>query len=538
MPEYPALEWIESQGRMADGLDLLGLRLPVQLISGSLLNGVTTISPRVRYLTIRSWIIKAFSESELLNDSSTFNLFAGRVEAALALSILLVNRNTIYIPGSDKGRTIIDESVDPIPIEQLLTQTAFKAYTGPSYDLFLNYYADNGVPGLTRERGEPLALAFETQISQTRFLEILKNDPEFSSLSRDVLMELGEAINIDDVSGIERELLLKAILPSEPHEKAVITLRKEINRLGVYTYLLELAKQVKRPPEETDVFDLALQPDPQVSELLLPILDGYLRYRIRDLLSVVHEAVLGEVCAELGGFGGSISSNQIVGNLLGEHVNTALRKFDLITEGELFVNVRYRDLFTRIEAMVGEMVSVRGINRWASRFDESAVIKTVLDNQAASVGLQPVAWMLCQLRVGDYDLGNYPDLEILSRQGQARLGLQQIILKQHQMWMEENPSLDQVIAWQIQRTVDQHLRIAWSRMFTDVNKDVAILASDGDTWMHRGKDYVGGRTASRISQAINWLRQLQLIDKAGLTAVGETVLQRGYDVLALRVGDI
>jgi hypothetical protein len=155
-----------------------------------------------------------------------------------------------------------------------------------------------------------------------------------------------------------------------------------------------------------------------------------------------------------------------------------------------------------------------------------------MKDKLAAIGLQPVAWILCQFRVGSHDLLQYPELEILSRQGHARLGLQQVILPMLEQWTRDDPTLGQVIAWQLQRTVDQHLRIAWARMFVDVKKDVAILVSDGDNWAHRGKDYVGDRTASRISQAIGWLRQLGLIGEDGLTLEGQTVLRRRYEVLS------
>jgi hypothetical protein len=40
-----APSWITSGAKIAGGLDLLGLRLPVQTIGGTLLDGVTTVTP-------------------------------------------------------------------------------------------------------------------------------------------------------------------------------------------------------------------------------------------------------------------------------------------------------------------------------------------------------------------------------------------------------------------------------------------------------------------------------------------------------------
>jgi len=536
MPEVFAPEWIQSQGETINGIDLLGLRLPVQLISGSLLNGITTASPRIRFLSIRSWIIKAFSESGLPNDKATFNEFAGRVEAALAIGVLLFDRSPLYIPGNEKGLGLIDDGIDPIPVEKLLDQNAVYAYTGPSSGLFISFNTDNGVAGLTQERGEPLAVEFEKLISGTRFYEILKVDPNFKFLQRDVLAELGEAINVEEIPDPERDLLIDALMPLSLREKSMQPLRQEVNRLGVYTLLLDIAKLLNKKPEESDFFDSALQKKSTFNETLIPTLDGYLCYRIRDLLSVLHEAAMGIVCSELEIYEGSVSSNVIISALLGDHINKALMKFSLVSDQEPFAAMRYRDLCSRVEAKIGEKNLVRGVYRWKSDLDESAVINTVLKNQMASIGLLPVAWILCCLRVGEYDLKSFPDLEVLSRQGAARIGLKQVVLKQHDLWMEEDPTLDQVIAWQIQRTVDQHLRIAWSRLFNDVNKDGALLTSDGGLWVQRGKRFSGSRTSSRLGFAINWASQLKLIDKDGLTEFGESILQRSHETLAVYGG--
>lgn len=51
-----APRWVEGNATTT-GLDLLALRRPVQVIQGRLLNGITTITPRIRYLSLRTWLI-------------------------------------------------------------------------------------------------------------------------------------------------------------------------------------------------------------------------------------------------------------------------------------------------------------------------------------------------------------------------------------------------------------------------------------------------------------------------------------------------
>ena len=65
-------EWIDSGAVLTDGLDLLGLRLPVQTIGGSLLDGVTTVTPSVRYLGFRAWLIYRYGEGHFPDIGSRY----------------------------------------------------------------------------------------------------------------------------------------------------------------------------------------------------------------------------------------------------------------------------------------------------------------------------------------------------------------------------------------------------------------------------------------------------------------------------------
>ena len=56
-------DWLTSGAVITGGLDLLGLRLPVQFIGGTLLDGVTTVTPSVRYLAFRAWLIHRYGQT-------------------------------------------------------------------------------------------------------------------------------------------------------------------------------------------------------------------------------------------------------------------------------------------------------------------------------------------------------------------------------------------------------------------------------------------------------------------------------------------
>jgi hypothetical protein len=58
------------------GLDLLGLRGPVQQIGNGLLNGLTSVTPKLRYLSVLSWIVWRYAEARLPDDDNAFTEFA------------------------------------------------------------------------------------------------------------------------------------------------------------------------------------------------------------------------------------------------------------------------------------------------------------------------------------------------------------------------------------------------------------------------------------------------------------------------------
>ena len=71
-------------------------------------------------------------------------------------------------------------------------------------------------------------------------------------------------------------------------------------------------------------------------------------------------------------------------------------------------------------------------------------------------------------------------------------------------WKADNPHYHQIVGDLIGRTVDQHVRISWSRMATDITKDVSTLKVDGDSWQFR-KEFYSGRTAARLMKQLDGL---------------------------------
>ena len=98
--------------------------------------------------------------------------------------------------------------------------------------------------------------------------------------------------------------------------------------------------------------------------------------------------------------------------------------------------------------------------------------------------------------------------------------------------LRDDPPFRSVATAFAYQVVQQHLQIAWSRLQVDPQRDVALLTAEGRRWYSRGKSYGGGRTLSRLQQAIGWMQQLGLIDANGTTADGDIVLARALKVLS------
>ena len=61
----PAPDWISFEADKTEGLDLLGLRAPVQHIGNQRFDGVTTVTPKLRYLSVLTWIVWRYSQARL-----------------------------------------------------------------------------------------------------------------------------------------------------------------------------------------------------------------------------------------------------------------------------------------------------------------------------------------------------------------------------------------------------------------------------------------------------------------------------------------
>jgi hypothetical protein len=526
----PEPSWVDSGADPINGLDLLGLRLPVQNIGNSLLNGVTTITPLVRYLSFRAWIIHAYVQARMPDQWKAFREFASRVEAAIALGNMLVNPKAVNVIGADEARTLVSSGDDPLPLKALVVQLAVNIYGGPSEQLRLSFSDESEVPGLSRERGLPLAKQVEEQLAQCRLGSDFAQGKMLEQAERAHLEELGSLVSVVNIPDAERDILVSSILPENPSAK-------ERPRLATYTALLHLADQLARPPQERDLFEAALLHGETLPEELHGILDGWTKYCLRDLIAAAHEAVLREVIRGLETLqteaGASVPAADVIQDLIArvDDQSTALRELGLLIPGESPHDLTFRQVFERVEKLTAHEPSEHhGLRGWQGRFHELSASNAALAPGAGSASVLPVAWALAVRRAELGAARGEDGFQLLSQQGWGRVGLREVIIPSVRMFLREDWSFSRVAAELARRTVEQHLRISWTRMAADPRRDVAVLTSDGDRWSYR-KVFNAGRTASRIREAVGWLQQLGLVSAGGITDDGRAILAKSLKAL-------
>jgi hypothetical protein len=176
----------------------------------------------------------------------------------------------------------------------------------------------------------------------------------------------------------------------------------------------------------------------------------------------------------------------------------------------------------RVAKRLGAMRVSGNIRRWDGNLTELDVIAAAKPSVPALVTL-PLAWAMAAQRMDPGIQAELPGFDLDGQRAASRIGVRDVIMPVVSSWANDGTPLRDVIATLIARSVDQHLRIAWSRLAREPWKDVSVLASDGDEWLYC-QDINNGRATSRLYQAINWLEQLGLIDENGLTRDGEVVL--------------
>lgn len=519
----PIPEWVSTDSVPNGGLDLTGLRLPVLTIGTHLLDGITTVTPIVRYLSFQAWIVSSYIHARLPDSREHFQDFASKVESAIAIGNLINQPSMTGVVGALAAGTLARTSTETVEFNRLVKQLATTIYLNPSIQL--NFLLQgSSVPGLSVERGEALATCVRAAMAISELGVRFTNGELVESASRSQIQSFGTAADLSHAPEQELELLISGIIPQTPQPA-------ERNRVLTYMALLGLAGKTQGLPTADDFFAETGAINRMSHPSLHRHLDHWLRHLVRDSLAVAHEHVLQEalrILADLSQGVRMISRVALADALCKDtHADEeTLRAIDLLEPAEAISTLTFRQLFERIRAVVtSQDVIEEGLRRWAGQLSELTLIELISAVPAKAAVLLPVVWCLAFLRAEHWTESDERPFEGRLGFGWDLIGVCAVIIPDTRKFVQEDWSMTDVMKELALRTVEQHLRVSWSRMASDPQHDVAMLIADGDEWISRNekhvREYTGGRTDSRIDQAIGWLEQLNLIDSHGRTARGE-----------------
>jgi hypothetical protein len=460
----PAPDWISFEAEKTEGLDLLGLRAPVQRIGNQLFNGVTTVTPKVRYLSVLAWIVWRYSEARLPNSWKSFISFAEAQEAVIVMANRLKSRSILNLVGVTKGDKLLDSAGNTLPLERLAQQVAYNIYVTTSRQLNLTHDENNAFAGLTKERGIELAKAFDQLIGGTTYGKALASDARKNRIARKQLAEIADGVFLDRIPREERNILIDAIIPRKPESG-------EWDRIANYALLLWLTQANGEPVDEEGVFAAAAVLPRNLPACLLPVLNGWLEYLIRDLLAVTHEAVFEAVMRQIdiasAERGAPALAADVVAALLNDtdEQNGMLRQIGLFTARDSIEKMDFASFQKRIKRACADGVSVSGgLRRWRSGLVETTVYGMALKAGAASAVLLPVAWCLAAERIGpEMFKAVGENRRVLTLGSLFQIGIEDVVLPKLEEFSREARTVRDVIAELITRTVQQHLRVAWTR---------------------------------------------------------------------------
>ena len=529
----PAPDWVSFEADKSDGVDLLGLRAPVQALGNELFDGVTTVTPRLRYMSVISWLVWRYAQARLPENRSSFFEFAAAQELVFVMANRSKNTSLTQLVGAKKANDELGTGKKKLKLQRLTQNIAFDIYVASSRQLNLTKRADSGLNKLSDTRGEALAEEFDKVLIDSAYGARLAKNPRIATIFRDELDELGEPMSIVSIPSGERKILIDVLMPSKPIDAA------ERRRLQNYTLLLWLGQTNERVIDEFDVFEAAERPPEGLPACLTATLDGWLAYIVRDCLAVCHEAVFAAVMRHVDVVyalrRAPAFANDVVAVLAAAapEKDDALREFRMLRKGETTESVSFRTVIDRVRTRCSKARTIaNGLARWDGGLSETELYDYAGSSDDAAVALLPIAWCLALERVPEgsaHKTGRY----VLPSVGEIyQIGIADVVRPKVKEYLLQDRSYRDVMAELVLRTVQQHLRVAWSRFSAARGKDVSVLIADTEAWS-RNNRFSAGRTASRLDVATDWLSQLRLTSEGGLTDTGEKKLTRSLGALGV-----
>jgi hypothetical protein len=506
-PGFP--EWTELG--QDGGLDPLGMQRPIEAIYQSLLPGISTITLRFRYYSFFVWMLEVYAREQGNTDPFAFRAFQRRCETLFAL-IAARGSTELGVAGIDWAQkqlgdvpndpeTIIDFSVGADPdtdVGQRYLRNKGGAFGGiyatQMFEMGLITLGDDRNPiAVCTNRALPLAEAFAAEIGElgTAFLRcVTAGTVTLADLDRMAPMQPSEIV----AGSAEHRLLVQVLLGQVSPSIAPDKLRR-----STAIMLLQLIGATKEVPRAEAVkwewFSAghpAAEPAPAIEDVRVM----WALYQACDLMRLAYENIL-DLALDI------LQEAELGRMPLGEVVTELVGLVD-VPGGKTWQGYSASLLEDLEPAMAARRADERMVEARASG-DRATRMQSVVALVAALVERAAVFGELLDSALNAPD--HFQSLRTEVRFLRARA--------------QENARtvLDALVR---ERVLKRHLWVA-SRKFRNQKAYTFLIEPEEGLLRYRDRFRVSP-SSPRLDQAMRFLRDVKLIDDAGLTDFGRAEL--------------
>ncbi len=522
-------QWTEPSGA-AQGRNHLGMQSPSISLYAGLVPGITNVTLRVRYYSFYPWICDQYAQRVGETSVTSFRRFIRRAEALLALCCFeaapKVPSAWISLGGIDwaqkesaKGASVIDfrEAAEPGSMDPYLaarTGVFGQAYLGPLRDIgILGHAAKHPHPVPGPGDGEELAMVFAESVGTAGsvFVEaLLRGDA-----ARAELQELGAAFRADlpRQGGVERDILHEALFRQDPSASTGPFRHPSSRRESLLLFLHVASREV--PDRDSVCWALysgfgaeGLSLD--IPEPLLATAGMWRAYQANELSHLLVESwlqLLLEILPRDRGIGVEEALQEFSEALVGEWTGAMPETWKALRRSiELADNPRDD------EASDGEFRLAREVLKSAPTRAAAAALRllAVLDQR----------WSGTSHSVGDTFAPTLGELHHQSLMGVLRFFRDR----------EEQPLLETLVEFVRSRIIEQHLRVALTKLRYQGKRTFLFELVDGR--LRALSEIEPGWTNPRIETSLSFLRDLALLEErkppdedSVLTALGRQTME-------------
>lgn len=515
---YP--EWTEY--RRKRGLDPLGMQNSSVGIYQSLLPGISNVTLRVRYYGFYAWLSSWYAKRRGDTNPETWRRFVRRAEALYAL-VAQKRGGETGVAGSNwahaklrafpDGRIAFSEDAEPGSPTHYLKQAwgAYgAAYASQLFEIGVFSEAEaHEIPVPSQQLGEPLANCFESVLGSiaNSYLEVIDR----GSVTHSELDAFGPMTPSAIVSNSEERLLYHRMLFAE----LGLNRTQDVDRRRTLLLVLTVARQLSHIPDADEVrWTLYSGRLPDGGYLSVPNADLELQrqrwwvYQANDLAHICLEALLKHTLdtleADPGGVPLSRLMTVVIDGLMAEPNSPPSSWGALLDQTTLAENAASLDVPNAERALSRSLMN-------ATRFQGHC------GSDGAWLAIRLLAVLHRRFRSMEPSVNQ--ELLRFDQNAFRSLLTEMRFLESH---LQDN-LVDTIIRIVEERVIRRHLWVALRKLRYQGDYTFLIETDDGHIRL-RAKDGPVF-TNPRLNSAIAFLRDIHLLGKAGLTELGQQLVE-------------